>query len=367
MLVDAVDEWLSYLPTGAAPQIRGGLGLGYAQIGLLLALLPAGGIVGNARLVAADFVSRRALASLGALVYASCLATFAVGHSFGTLAAASFVWGAASDAFVHGSSLALAELAGDDLDATLAGKDLFGSIGTLAAPATVAAAAVLGLGWRPVFACGAVVTAGFGAWLACQPLPAPVRAEPTPWRAVRATLADRRVLRLGVVGLLWDTLDAPFLGLATVYLVSRGYSASGAALTVGTWTAGALVAYALMTVRPPDGVRTMRRAAVLRAPAVGALVAVPVPVVAATASFVLGVSAARFWVPYQGEVLRARPGQRGTTWAVISAVALPGLAPGPAVGALADRVGLTAAMSLFAASPLVVVAVLGAAGTERPS
>jgi predicted MFS family arabinose efflux permease len=362
--VDAADEWFSYLPSGAAPQIRADLGLGYGELGVLLVLLPAGGILGNAALVAADFVSRRALASAGAFAYAACLAAFALGDSFAVLAVASFIWGAASDAFVHGAGLALADLAGDDLDQTLAGKDLLGSLGTVASPLTVWAAAASGLGWRPVFGAAALAMAAFGTWLARQPLPPPAANGHTPWSALRSTLRDRQVLRMGVVLLLWDAVEVPFLGFVTASLVTaHGYSDASAALAVGTWTVGATAAFALMTVWPPRGEATMRASCVLRIAAILAIAASAEPAVVVAAAGALGVSGARFWVPYQSAVLRLRPDQRGTTWAVIAFVSLAGLAAPPLLGGLADGSGPRVALLAFAAMPALVLAVLS--GGER--
>ncbi|MGZ8763505.1 MAG: MFS transporter [Acidimicrobiia bacterium] len=359
VLVDAADEWFSYLPASAAPQIRDDLGLSYAQLGVLLVLLPAGGMLGNVTLVAADFVSRRVIATSGALTYAGCLAVFALGDSFAVLAIASFVWGAASDAFVHGAGLALADLAGDDIDATLAGKDLMGSIGTIASPACVAIAAMLGIGWRPLFGGGAVVMALFAVWLARQPLPAPAAVGHTPWSALRGTVRDPRVWRMTVVLLLWDTIEAPFLGLAAASLVTtNGYSEGAATLLVGTWTLGATLAFGSMLLWPPRGESTMRRAALLRCAAILAMAIAGAPVVVGFAAFVVGASGARFWVPYQSEVLRLRPDQRGTTWAVIAGLSIPGLAIPPLLGTLADWHGSQVALFAFALMPVLTLAVL---------
>src|SRR5688572_9657126 len=101
MFVDFADELFTFLPAGAAASIRADLGLSYAQAGLVLAMLSAGGFLGMFAKSAADFVSRRALAAGGALVYGLCMLGFAVGHSFWVLVVAAFLWGAASDAFLH--------------------------------------------------------------------------------------------------------------------------------------------------------------------------------------------------------------------------------------------------------------------------
>jgi predicted MFS family arabinose efflux permease len=109
LLVDLADEWFTFLPAGAIESIRADLGLSYGQAGMLRALLPAGGFLGVVLMAAADFVSRRLLGAGGAFVFALCLLAFATGQSFAALAVASFLWGAASDALVHATQLALAD------------------------------------------------------------------------------------------------------------------------------------------------------------------------------------------------------------------------------------------------------------------
>jgi predicted MFS family arabinose efflux permease len=360
LLVDFADEWFSYLPAAALPSIRAELGLDYAQAGLLLALLGAGCLLGSGFTVAADFVGRRKLAAGGALAYAGCLGVFAVADTFLALAIAAFVWGAASDAFVDGATLALADLAGDDLDSTLARTNLLGSVGTLLAPFSVAVAAGLGIDWRALFAAAAIAMTAYAGCLAVTQFPRQHVRDHTPWSAIRDTARDRRVWRLGLVAALWDAIDIPFLGFVTAYLVSaRGLSAASAASAVGTWTIGALVGFAIIAARPPRSeTRALRSATVLRVLSVAGLLVASTPVTIAASAVVCGVSGAWFWVPFQATVLRLRPGQEGTTWAVLSVVALPGLAVPPLIGILADRAGAEAALAAYGALPVVLLLVL---------
>ena len=120
LLVDLADEWLTFLPSGSLESIRADLGLTYAEVGLVLVALPAGGLIGNSLSVAADFVSRRLLASVGALLYGICLIAFGLADSLVVLLVASFVWGIASDAFVHSCQVAVVDLCRDDLAPALA-------------------------------------------------------------------------------------------------------------------------------------------------------------------------------------------------------------------------------------------------------
>jgi predicted MFS family arabinose efflux permease len=349
--------------------IRADLGLSYAQAGALVALLPAGAVLGVALMAAADFVSRRALGAVGALVYALCLLAFATGQSFATLAVASLLWGAASDAFVHATQLALAELAGDELDGTLARTNLLGSIGDLLGPLTLAVAAASGVGWRSVFAVGGVLMLAYAGWLAAQPLPPPRPDGAKPWATVRAVAGDRRVLRLAAIWMLIAVLDEPFLGFLIANLEeTRGHSGAAATALAGTVVVGSIGAFgALAAARRSFSVRSRFIAGSLGLLATTLIVVgTPWTAVIALAGIGFGASAALLWAALQSTTFRLRPGQVGTTQAVISGLATCGIVIPPLIGVAADRLGLGTAMWLFALAPAaVVLLVLTDKGRDR--
>jgi MFS transporter, FSR family, fosmidomycin resistance protein len=369
LLVDLADEWFTFLPVGAIGSIRADLGLSYAQAGLLLALLPAGGFLGVVLMAAADFISRRLLGAGGAFVFAMCLLAFAAGRSFAALAVASFLWGAASDAFVHATQLALAELAGDDLDSTLARTNLLGSIGDLLGPVTLAVAAGTGLGWRPVFVVGGVLMLAYAAWLATQPLPPPRPDGATPWSVVRAVVGDTRVWRFAAIWALIAVLDEPFLGFLIAYLQeTRHVSAAAATAQMVSVVAGGITTYMTMAV--------VRRAFSSRARyTVGSLALLVTTVVivgapwtgaVALAGVGFGAAIALVWVTLLAGILRLRPGQVGTTQAVVSGLSTLSVVVPPLIGVAADRVGLGAAMWLFALAPAaILLLVLTSRESER--
>ena len=72
VLVRFADEWATFLPAGAMAPMRSELGLTYAEAAAVLVALPAGGFLGNFFVVAADYVSRRVLASLGSPSPTAC-------------------------------------------------------------------------------------------------------------------------------------------------------------------------------------------------------------------------------------------------------------------------------------------------------
>ena len=359
LLVDFADELFTFLPAASIDAIRTDLGLTLAESGAVLAFLPAGGLIGNFFTLAADFVSRRVLAASGALVYGAAMIAFGSGRSFVVLAITAFVWGAASDAFVHGSQLALADLAGDDLEPTLAGVNLLGSVGAFVAPVCVVGAALAGLGWRPLLIGGGVVMIGYAAWLSRQPLPPPAGNDASPWRGVRSVVRDGNVLRLAVVNVCLDVLDFAFLGFMTLLLVDRrGFTAAGAAAMVALLLAGSFVGYATLTAsqRVPAHRLAFAIGGLTHVVAIALLLVATAPVAIALIAFAVGVSVAIWWVALQAAMLRVRPGQTGTTYAVIATLSLPSLAVPPLIGAVADHFGIAAGFALFALFPALTLA-----------
>ncbi|MGH8986352.1 MAG: MFS transporter, partial [Acidimicrobiia bacterium] len=277
-------------------------------------------------------------------------------------AVSAFAWGAASDAFVHGTQLALADLAGDDLEPTLAGTNLLASVGAFLGPVSVAAAEVAGVGWRPLLIGGGVAMLGYAAWIGAQPLPPPAQSERAgAWAGARAVAADRWVRRLAFVNALEDVLDYSFLGFLTLFLVDRrGYSAAGAAATIAVTLAGAILGYVVLAwARHFPGPRSaFVGVSLARLIAIVVLLLVAHPVVIGLTVSALGVAGAVFWVSLQAAMLRARPGQTGTTYAVIATLSLPALAVPPLIGAVADHFGLVTGLALYALLPLLVMAVV---------
>lgn len=340
--------------------LRADLRLSYAQAGLLLAALPAGGLVGNAFGVAADFVDRRRLASLGAFVYGLCLLTFATADAFPVLLTAAFVWGAASDAFVHGCEIALVDLARDRLAGVLGRVNALGAVGDLLGPLTLVAAAAVGLSWRGAFALGGLLMLAYALWLALQRFPRP-RPGQAPLAGLLAVARDRRVLLLALADLLFGLLDEPFLGFTIAYLERVRSLAPGLALTVITVSVAAGIV-GFLAVGPVTGWLGDRRTlwASISAVAVGVvlLIAAPALQLLLAAAFAFGLAGAVFYAVLQAAYLGLRPGQAGTTGAVIGTLGLAGIGMPVLVGGVSDALGLTAGLGLYAAVPLLILGLL---------
>jgi predicted MFS family arabinose efflux permease len=368
VLVRFADEWATFLPAGSLEPIRGELGLTYAQAAGLLVALPAGGLLGNAFVVAADYVSRRVLASLGALAYGLALIAFGLAHSLPTLLAAAFIWGAASDAFIHGCEVALVDLAGDELPLALARMNGWAAVGDLLGPLTLAAGAAIGFGWRGAFLGLGVMMLGYAVWIGSQKLPPPHPREhaPHPLVGLLTILKDPRVLFLALVLGLFGLLDEPLAGFMIAYLERvRGLRADVATLVTMTLLVGGMAGYAVF--ERLAGGRSPRRlvitcAAVMTC-ALPAALFLPVVGLQAVAGLVFGAAASVFYTTLGTATLALRPGQAGATSAVVSSVGMLGIGFPALVGMVADAHSLTAAIGLYAVLPLIILLLVGVAGS----
>ena len=369
LCVRLLDESATFLPSGTLESFRADLGLSYTKAGTVLAMLAPGALVGGVFAAAADRHSRRVIAAGGAFGVAASLALFAAGGSFGLLALAAFVMGVASTAMVEATEVALVDLAGDDLRPYLARSNLLATVGDLLGPALIGGVAVAGLSWRAAFALGSVLVAVYGLALAAAPLPPP--APPagdeatTARRVLLAVVRDPAVWVVGLIGVVIGVFDEPLYGFVIALLDhDRGASAGVATLVAVVGLSGGLVSYTVLARRLEAVADHRLLLGSAAAMAAGALVVAVVPLlpVAAVAVFVVTVGLSLAWLALQHRTLTLRPGQVGTTNAVLAAIELAGFWIPSAIGAVADRVGLAAAVAAFAALGAVLVALTYADG-----
>jgi predicted MFS family arabinose efflux permease len=369
LLVRFADELFGFLPAGTLPQIRAEMHLSYAQAGLLLAMPSVGGILGLPMSLAADHVSRRALASAGALAVGICFIGFGASPVFAGIAVAAFLWGAASDAFNVGSSVALVDISGRHLTAALSRANLLSSVGDLLSPALLAFAAAVGVGWRWLFAGSGGLMLGYAAWLAASPLPPPhPSAEKSVARGVVEVIRDGRVWLLATAQALLALVDEPYLAFLILFLLQvRGIPTPVGILVAMADLAGAalgsMVAAVLLERRPRT---VMTACGVGMAVGLGVLItatSLPAMFIAAALS---GICSAIVWVGIDARVLGLRPGQAGATIAVVSAIGLVEIPVPAVVGLVADNRGLFAAMSLYVGVVIVMTLLMPAVGALRP-
>ncbi|MPZ83938.1 MAG: MFS transporter [Actinophytocola sp.] len=362
LLVGFADETVAFLPYGAVESIRQDVGLSYVQAGFLLALYPGIGLLTTPLGVLADHVSRRAMAAIGGVGYGVGLWVFAAAQDFRTLFVAVAVMGTVGDALVRAVEVALVDVAGDDIEPALARSNLLAAIGDLVGPLLLAAAIGTGLGWRAAFWAAGAMMVAYGVVLATQPLPRPAGTdeERKPWRTMIEVAKDRRVIVAGLLLAVIVAFDDTFVGFAVAFLTTgRDLSPAVATLVAGAGMAGgiAATAWASRTDRRQVG---LRPCAWLLLAGAALILLVPNVVAAAVGMTAVGAAMNLAWIILQARYMTLRPGQAGTTSAIVEAVAQVGVLTPLAIGLIADRYGLTPAMSLY-----VVIAVVFVASTRR--
>ena len=346
--------------SAAWPLVREDLGLSYAQVGLALtlpALLssivdPAIGLLGNSS-------RRRPLVLGGGVVFAVAIVATALAPSFAVLVVALVLFYPASTAFVSLSQASLMDAEPAARERNMARWTLAGSVGVVAGPLVVSAAAALALGWRPLtFAVG--LAALPLVWLArTLPLPHPAAGSSlrTALGALRRAEVRRWLLLLETSNLLLDVL-AGFLAL---YLVdAAGTDAAGAALALAVWTGAGLAGDWLLLplLRRVDGLRYLRVSAsvvLLLYPAflLAPGLAAKLPLLA-----LLGLLNAGWYAIPQARLYAALPDGSGTAIAVGSAAGLVASVVPLGLGLLAGAAGIGPTLWLLAAAPVVLLVAL---------
>jgi len=177
---------------------------------------------------------------------------------------------------------------------------------------------------------------------------------------------DRRVLRLGLLSALVDVFDEPFIAFAIAYLtVARGEPAGVAILTAGVGLAGGVAAAAWASRADRSAIAPSLVAALLLGGAVTIVVA-PHPIAAAAGAAGVGAAVNLAWISLEARVLTLRPGQAGTTSAVVSAVGQVAVLVPLVAGVVADHGGVTQALLLYLAMA-VLFAVVYRHRNGRPS
>jgi hypothetical protein len=99
--------------------------------------------------------------------------------------------------------------------------------------------------------------------------------------------------------------------------------------------------------------------------AVPLLVAAPLVPLQILAALTFGFAGATFYSVLQATYLGLRPGQAGTSQAVVSTIGLLGIGFPALVGMMADAFGLAAGLALYAAVPLAILLLVVGTRTDR--
>lgn len=343
------------------PLIRHDLGLSYAGVGLLLTLPGAvGAVVELAYGPISDAGGRRRLLLAGGLAFAVALLLASAAGGFGTLLVALLLFSPASGAFVGLAQTALMDLEPERHEQAMARWTLAGSVGVAAGPLLLAATVALGGGWRLLFAALGLATFPLVAVVRKLPLPSPIETEGVraELRRTLAALRRREVLRWLALLEVGDLVGDVFTGFAALYFVDvADTSPATAALAVALLTAASLAGDALLVVLLARGLRGV---AYLRGSAAALMLVVPAFLVLPGLSklgplVLLGILRAGWYAILKARLFSTLPGQSGAAFSLSSLSGLLGSLPPLAIGLLAQRFGLGAALWLVLLAPLALL------------
>jgi len=358
LAIELLDELVGGSRAAAWPLIRHDLHLGYAEIGLVLALP---GLFGSALDpligLAGDTRRRGMLMAAGGIAFAVSAVLSAAAVGFWALLVALLIGNPATGAFVSLAQATLMDSEPTQRERNMARWTVAGSIGYVVGPALIAGGVALGLGWRGVLA---------GLGLAAVPLALAARSlagHPTgghvPFGRFLGALRDREVLRWLALLEATDLLGDVFHGFLALYFVDvAGTGPVEAALAVAVWTGAAFAGdLALLPL-----LRRMNGRAYLRASALAVLAVYPVFLLVPSthAKLVLLVplgllNAGWYAIPKAG-LYTALPGRSGTAVAVAGIGGLAGALVPAALGFLAAGVGLAPTMWLLLIAPAGLLA-----------
>lgn len=248
LAIEFLDEFIYGARETAWPLIRTDLALSYVHVGLLLSLPD---VIGNGVEILlgilGDVWKRRTLILGGGIAFALALVLLSLSYTFAPLLIAFVLLSPASGAFVSLSQATLMDAAPDRREQNMACWTLAGSLGALAGPAALGAAATWRLGWRGAFLAFGGLTLGLlaSAW--------PLRfgdsrrsfvqsslktGMESAWRALRRGEVLRWLILLPLSDLMMDVL----LGFLALYFVDvMGAAPRQAGLAVAVWTAAGLL------------------------------------------------------------------------------------------------------------------------------
>jgi MFS transporter, FSR family, fosmidomycin resistance protein len=363
LAVEVLDELVFGAREAAWPLIRRDLGLGYAEVGLLLSVPayvsmvaePGIGLLGDTRW-------RRAVVAAGGVVFALALVGAALADSFWPLLIAFVVLFPAAGAFVSLSQATLMDLDPDGRERNMARWSVAGGLGAVGGPLAIAALAGWGGGWRWLFGSFALLALGLllatiRAWPAA-PTVAPARPS------VRAAfLAARRptVVRWLVVLEFADLLTDVLLGFLALYFVDEvGVSAKTGGFAVAVWTGAGLVGGLgiVILLRRVSGLSYLRASApVALGLYAGFLLAPGAPAKLALVAL-LGLATAGWYSIPKARLYAALPGQSGAALTLGGLAGLIRAAAPLALGLAAERYGLGAAMWILLTAPAALLVLL---------
>jgi FSR family fosmidomycin resistance protein-like MFS transporter len=369
LLIEFLDELVFGVGEVAWPFLRDDLHLTYSQIGLLLSLPgliasfiePFIGVLG-------DVWRRRALIIGGCLVFTVSLFLTSVSTSFLILLVSFVLFNPSSGAFVNLSQANLMDSDPNRHEQNMARWTFAGSVGVLTGPLLLGLFVYLGWGWRGTYAVLASISALF-LLAALRFLPPDKVSAPSfpsmnivfdgfrlAFSALKRKEVWRWLLLLEFADLMMDVLFS-FLAL---YFVDVGrVTETQAGIAVTLWLAMGLTTDFLfipIVDRQKDTIKFLRRTALVELIAFAGFLVIPGFIPKLVFVTLVNLFNTGWYSILQGRLYSSLPGRSATVMA-IGVVTTPIAKFFPlAIGFLADRFGLSAAMWLLILGPLALLA-----------
>ena len=313
--------------------------------------------------VAGDTPRRRALFLAGGYGFAASAALAALATGLWPLLLAFVLAYPAGTAFVSFAQASLMDLEPEARERNMARWTLAGSVGVVGGPLLLAAALVVGVGWRGALL--ALAGAAALSTLLARRISIPAPPAQTSLRAgVRGALGAlrrREVVRwLGVLEAA-DLLGAVLFGFLALYLVdAAGLGAVEAGVALGVWTGAGLAGDALLVplLARVQGLAYLRASAAVVALVYPAFLLAPGTAPKLVLLGLLGLLNAGWYAIPKARLYDALPGRSGTAVAVGSLGGFAGALVPLTLGLVADAAGLASTMWLLAASPFLVLALV---------
>jgi FSR family fosmidomycin resistance protein-like MFS transporter len=364
LAIEFLDELVFGAREAAWPLMRDALALSYAQVGLLLSVPGVvGAFVEPFIGILGDTGRRRTLVLGGGLVFALALTLTSLSQGFWLLLISFILFYPASGAFVSLSQATLMDSAPSRHEQNMARWSFAGSLGVVAGPVALSAAAALALGWRGLFffLAGATLllvaiarrfsfsdgqhafdSAGFLVGV----------------RGALRALGRREVLRWLTLLEFSDLMLDVLLGFLALYFVDVvGTTPALAGMAVAVWTGVGLLGDLLLIplLERVPGLRYLRWSAALELVLFPAFLLAPSIGTKLVLLGLLGLFNAGWYSILKARLYAAMPGQSGTVMTVGNVFGLVGQFVPLGLGLLAERLGLQTALWLLLAGPAALL------------